>query len=573
MTETTVGTQSLVMSSNGVGSKRAPHWARFLYTENPFYLISCFLILYGIQLMALNRPTALSRAIVMSSSIGFYAVVMAITVIVVVRLAKVWQDARSIFLVVLIALAAYSSGFDETCVNDPQMAWWFAGAGGVLTLCLIESVVRCCRLRLPGAYRMAMYAMFFVFMFAPPIFGGWVRTRNESAAGWSSVIFSVAFAAAMLLMIPAMRRRGLDLRHNVSPWKWPAYPLAAFFILIVLAGIRVHAIWMSFGFYGRPVRFEPFLIMPLVFSGLILLAEVDLRRRKLMRPCATTAMFASPLLLLAAVNQQGETSLPIASSLAYYAGSAVNVSLGALIVLLMYLSLARLPRASTMMAAAIVVTAVLMKIPNWMALAGIERWMLLLVAGAYVLVWLWSRISSDARWVLAWTVVSVVFGKMLVDRFEMGLSITLAISFWTAGTMVIAAIYDTELTQAIRNAAATLLVIGSCLSIAWWNDHQEYKWMVACLLVAMTLISVGYLFWTGRRGWTYVTMVPAALVLLLLTTDAFRQGQFRRVNWPLSGGVVCLATGLAVTTAKTDWIKSRRGRPIKFTLMNFRPGL
>jgi hypothetical protein len=573
MNEATVGTESPVTSSDGVGLKRATHWARFLYTENPFYLISCFLILYGIQLMAVNRPTALSRAIVMSSSIAFYAVVMAITVIAVVRLAKVWQDARSIFLVVLIALAAYSSGFDETCVNDPQMAWWFAGAGGVLTFCLIESVVRGCRLRLAAAYRVAMYAMFVVFMFAPPIFGGWVRSRNEAAAGWSSVIFSVAFAAAMLLLIPAMRRRGVDLRHNGSPWKWPAYPLAAFFILVVLAGIRVHAIWMSFGFYGRPVRFEPFLIMPLFFSGLILLAEVDLRRRKLMRPCATTAMFASPLLLLAAVNQEGATSLPIASSLAYYAGSAVNVSLGALIVLLMYLSLARLPRASTMMAGSVVVTAALMKIPHWMALAGIERWMLLLVAGAYVLVWLWSRISSDARCVLAWTVLSVALGKMFADRIEVGLAFVIATAFWTLGAMVIATIYDTELTQTIRNAAAVLMVIGSCLSIAWWNENQDSKWMVTSVLFAMTLLSVSYLFWIRRRGWMYVALAPVAVILLILTTDAFRQGQFRRVNWPLSGGVVCLATGLAVTTAKTNWIKNRHQQPMPFEWLSFRPGL
>ena len=91
---------------------------RLLYTQNPFYLISCFLILYGLQIATIASGDLFSRSIFLTASMAAYMLLMAITCVGVVRLGRVWEDARSIFLVVIIAQIALSTGLDELCVSD-----------------------------------------------------------------------------------------------------------------------------------------------------------------------------------------------------------------------------------------------------------------------------------------------------------------------------------------------------------------------------------------------------------------------------------------------------------------------
>ena len=95
---------------------------RFLYTQNPFYLISCFLIIYGLQIATIAGGDVLSRGLFLTTSLIAYTILMAVTCIGVVRLGKVWEDARSILLVVVISQVALSTGLDELCVSDWHLA-------------------------------------------------------------------------------------------------------------------------------------------------------------------------------------------------------------------------------------------------------------------------------------------------------------------------------------------------------------------------------------------------------------------------------------------------------------------
>ena len=82
------------------------------------YLISCFLIIYGVQIAAAARGDLFLRSIFLTVSLAAYTLLMTVTGIGVVRIAKVWQDARSILLVVIISQVALSTGLDEYCVID-----------------------------------------------------------------------------------------------------------------------------------------------------------------------------------------------------------------------------------------------------------------------------------------------------------------------------------------------------------------------------------------------------------------------------------------------------------------------
>ena len=282
---------------------------RFLYTQNPFYLLSCFLVIYGLQATPLLGDDLLSKTLSLAGGLTAYTVLMAITSLGVIRLGKVWEDGRSILLVVVISLVALSTALDELCINQWKIATLLATGGFFATIILSEAVLRGCAIRLPTWYRLSYYSLFAVFFATPVGLGYAVSERYDSVAGWGSVIFSCLVAAALLLLIPAMRGRRVMVRRNGTPWTWPLYPLSAFVVLIVLAGIRSHAIWMSFGFFGETIGFEPFLLLPIAFAILILVAETDAGRRR--QTLAMGTLYAAPLMLLCGLGHNEITSLPI----------------------------------------------------------------------------------------------------------------------------------------------------------------------------------------------------------------------------------------------------------------------
>ncbi|NND96240.1 MAG: hypothetical protein HKN47_02795, partial [Pirellulaceae bacterium] len=249
---------------------------RFLYTQNPFYLISCFLMIYGLQLGAASYGgDFFFRSVFLTFSLVAYTALMVVTAIGVIRLGKVWQDARSILLVVVIGQIALSVGLDEYCVIDWNMASGMLMFGAVFSIAATELILRACRMRFPSWYRISFYLLLLCFFAAPIALGYAVRENHLRLANWGAPLFSTAIAGGLLLLAPAVRRGAALVQDNGTPWDWPLYPLSAFVILAVVAMIRAHAIWMSFGFLGMPVQFEPFLLMPIALAGLVLVVESD----------------------------------------------------------------------------------------------------------------------------------------------------------------------------------------------------------------------------------------------------------------------------------------------------------
>ena len=77
---------------------------------------------------------------------------MAVICISVVRCCKAWEDARTIFLVVIIVLVAVSTGFDQDCVTNLNAAGCAMAVLGLLALTVCDGVLLDCRLRFPIWY-------------------------------------------------------------------------------------------------------------------------------------------------------------------------------------------------------------------------------------------------------------------------------------------------------------------------------------------------------------------------------------------------------------------------------------
>ena len=82
---------------------QVPCLVRVLYTHNPFYLISACLFAYGLKLMfrvgdssvLFNQGSvAYMQPWNLMASLAAVTILMAVTAVLIVRLGKVWEDAR-----------------------------------------------------------------------------------------------------------------------------------------------------------------------------------------------------------------------------------------------------------------------------------------------------------------------------------------------------------------------------------------------------------------------------------------------------------------------------------------------
>ena len=86
-----------------------------IYFHNPFYLISTTLFVYGLKLLFRdgNSSVLFEQGTVtymqpwsLLASLAGVTVLMAVTAVLIVRCGKVWEDARSLVLIVLLMLLA-----------------------------------------------------------------------------------------------------------------------------------------------------------------------------------------------------------------------------------------------------------------------------------------------------------------------------------------------------------------------------------------------------------------------------------------------------------------------------------
>ena len=162
---------------------RVPKLLRLLYVHNPFYLLSAGFFVYGLQM--LFRPgeveflfdresVAYINPWSLTVSLCGVTTLMALTAFLIVRFGKVWEDARSLVLVLLLMFMSISVSFDEIVTlaswdEDslrPAVELFLFGFGFALTI--TEVLVRGLGIRFPWLYRGPFYgllALFFVFAF------------------------------------------------------------------------------------------------------------------------------------------------------------------------------------------------------------------------------------------------------------------------------------------------------------------------------------------------------------------------------------------------------------------------
>ncbi|MCC9599034.1 hypothetical protein LOC67_00570 [Stieleria sp. JC731] len=527
--------------------KSKPAFVRFLYNQNPFYLISCLLVIYGCQSLVATGESLLEKTIMMGGGILAYGILMALVCVGVVRIAKVWDDARSIFIVVIISLIAMTTSFDELSIWDRANASLFAALAAIAVAAITESTLLACRIRLRRWYRLAYYAYFLILIGAPLILGRAVAERNDPLANWGAVLFSIGIAVSMLLLIPAIRQANRSTANNGTPWSWPLYPLSAFIVMYVLAGVRSHAIWMSFGFYGTVGSFEPFLLLPIAAAALVLCVESGLANSY--KGLLQFALYVTPVLLVCGSANSGQTQLPIKDSLQLYAGSAIGISGLVVTALYAYYAIRGLRGAIIGVPLTLSLLGAVATIPQWLITVGVDRWVLFaLAAGCWFAIAFRSR-RPEWIWLLhgvSMAITVAIAGRSIGYTTE---ALILGSVYLTVVILIVGAIYEGAFAEALRVVGACLVSCGG-LALAYQASLPS-RYAMASIVLAMAILCVAYAYWVRRRAWLGVALLNLCLCITALSYQGHRNGRLYRLNWPIASGIASLGIGLAITTGKS----------------------
>jgi hypothetical protein len=288
-----------------------------LYNHNPFYVISALLMLFAVRNAYGTQEIGSINCWLMLGVLCGYTALLSFIGVLIVRCGKVWEDARSIFVVVLLLFLATSVSADDLFVKMESRT------GGLLLLlgCYFfsalttEGVFRGVGIRLGWLYRLPYHLLIALFFFAPWWTSPELHPRSPMAMEWLIVAFPVASAALVLMLLPAVRRGSAYLANNGTPWPWPLFPWIGFGVLIVAHALRSFAMCMTFGprgpiwlpsssgsgreFINFDTMWGPYFLIPLAFAVLVLILEGTLTsgNTRLQR----RVMISAPLLLLMAL--------------------------------------------------------------------------------------------------------------------------------------------------------------------------------------------------------------------------------------------------------------------------------
>ncbi|MCA9070897.1 MAG: hypothetical protein KDA84_18335, partial [Planctomycetaceae bacterium] len=178
--------------------------------------------------------------------IAGYVLMMTITAIVIVRAGGVWEDARSILLLIPVLFVELSLALD-----DPLLANYLPGAGlvvaGFLFAALVtEGLLRGLRIRLSVFFRIPLHTLLGVLFLYPLVIAPALARGDVADASWRIFLFYPLVGMLLLGLLPAVRLGKEAVAQHGTPWKWPWFPWTLFGVLLGGVCLRGYVLSLSF---------------------------------------------------------------------------------------------------------------------------------------------------------------------------------------------------------------------------------------------------------------------------------------------------------------------------------------
>lgn len=561
---------------------------RWVSTNNPFYVISAGLFLAGLWL-SYGDPQQVEDTWMLMAGLTSYTILLAGTAVLLIRYARVWDDARTVLLLIVLMFLATSVTFDRVIVFDvkfgrfqlPIRGFICNFLGLALAIGISEMLLFAVRLRLPWCYRAPFYLLLGLFFLYPLALTPFLKDPNPRNPGilWGLFGFSSVAALVFLTLLPAIRLGRRAMKDNGSPWPWPLYPWALFGLLAFAVPAR--AILLCYSMHLIDVAdlydmtFGPYFLVPFGLVGCVLLLEAGLVTN---RNGLLIAALALPMALvgLALVGHRNE---PIYQEFLrvftdQFGADPVYCTLLAIAGFYVYAAIRRVSGAIEALTATLaVLTFVPTNVLFVQHIALPDPAPMIVAASILLGLGVWHRGS----WRCFLALCGLAIGIALAIPRDVDLFTRWAVAFHLvlAAMLLIGAVFDDDLGRALRVigpgvillvcAGVMLLPIKPPATLPPWvlnfyplvmalvlTAYGAWLWHVPTLVIAAVLLVV----WTGVSGWHIYrllrTLVPGMDYLVLsflvfglaLLVSLGKSGIFRRSRVERDEGVDPADTGI-----------------------------
>ncbi len=265
-----------------------------MYSSNPFYILSADLVFVGLRI-SFGSGGPGSRTWALWICLAGYTLLLATTACFLIRVGKLWDDLRSLLLLIVMMFLAMATSGDDTMAADPRGGNLGYLGGFLFAVVVTESVLHAIRLRLPGWYRAAYHAILaLVFLYPIALLADSEPTGEPAPAMGAFRVFTPRrrWCCCCWCRQPGTGR--LMSTKNGSPWRWPLYPWSLFFIIAGGLGVRCYSLCVSFHFVnGNRTIFGPYFLVPIGLAVSLIWLEIGIAAR---RPGVMFAASAMPIL-------------------------------------------------------------------------------------------------------------------------------------------------------------------------------------------------------------------------------------------------------------------------------------
>lgn len=274
----------------GCSSAGARGLVRFICSHNPFYVISAWFVFSGLR-VSFDTGGETFETWALIGGLAGYVLLLAGAACLLIRLGGVWEDVRSLVVLVLLMFLAISVSLDGAIARKPEQGrLWLIGAF-VGAVAVSEGLLRGSRVRLPWGYRAPYYLILSLFFLYPVALSPLVLAPGSPALQWGLFGFSTAAGLAFLSLLPAVRRGPDYVRDNGTPWSWPLFPWTVFAVLGFAVCLRAYYLCESLHFVGGAATiFGPYFLVPWFFAvGLLQLERAVASGRRSSQAWAMSA--------------------------------------------------------------------------------------------------------------------------------------------------------------------------------------------------------------------------------------------------------------------------------------------
>jgi hypothetical protein len=436
-------------------------FVRFLYSSNPFYIVSADLVFIGLR-MTFHPGGSAAQSWALMMTLAGYTLLLATTACFLIRVGKLWDDLRSLLILIVMMFMAMTLCADETMAADPRHGTVACIGVALFAIVVTEAVLRSIRLRLPGWYRVAYYLILAQTFLYPIALIPVMNDPDGPRAQWALFGFAVLAGLVLTSLVPAARGGAALVANNGSPWRWPLYPWSLFVVMAAGLGARCYSICVSFHYVqGSGAIFGPYFLVPIGIAVSMVWLEIGIaaRRRAMMTAAAAAPLF---LVCLAAVGHRDERVYAqfLQLFMTTLGGSPAFLTLIAATVVLAYAAVRRVPLAFELLAVGIAALAVVG--PRTITLADTvsPQWLPLAAAGM-VLATAAVRHCDSLRATLSAAFFVGALSRVLAYWWPDPGALIIALHLSITAMLVIGVVFDDWLARLARICGAlALLVLG-----------------------------------------------------------------------------------------------------------------